>query len=470
MTICIMKGFWSRRAVLHSGALGALGLAAPGLVFGAPGQAPGGSARKIRSCIAVFYYGGPSHLDTFDMKPDAPSEVRGEFSSIPTSVPGLRISEHLPRMAKVMHRVTLLRSMHHKFQSHDAASSISLTGRPPLAGDLSNSRPSPRDFPSLGAILSYMWRKKRLPVVHASLPFVMVNNFQNPGQTAGFLGPSYGPFRVYGDPDSVNYRVDSLSIPDGMSSRRVQVRRHLVHQLEAHGVDYPETAALGVLRERAFDLIHAGGGIREALDVEREDARTRERYGIFPGPAKVPKVTLGPGLAKYQSLRGQNLLVARRLVEAGGPFVSVSDYKQQGQNWDSHAKNFIAHREYLLPHADQALSALIEDLDTRGLLDSTLIVAVGEFGRTPRINKNAGRDHWPDCYTALLAGGGVKGGFVYGSSDRNGAYPDSDPVTPGALAATILSRFGLDAGDEIFDLGGRPWPLADGWPVDEIFA
>jgi len=212
--------------------------------------------------------------------------------------------------------------------------------------------------------------------------------------------------------------------------------------------------------------------VRRALDVSREDPRTRDRYGYFH--ASVPVGEGGGGgngaeMGYARHMRGQNLLLARRLVEAGVPFVNVYDFKQQGQNWDAHFKVFHQHKAHLLPAADQGLSALVEDLDQRGLLETTLVVALGEFGRTPRINKDGGRDHWPDCYSAVFAGGGVKGGFVWGSSDRLGAYPASDPVTPADLAATIYWRFGIDPATEIHDAGGRPYKLSEGRPLRKLF-
>ena len=208
--------------------------------------------------------------------------------------------------------------------------------------------------------------------------------------------------------------------------------------------------------------------IREALDLARESTATRDRYGYGPSPVAIGSGGGGGNGAEMgfaRQMRGQNLLVARRLVEAGVPFVNVFDFRQQGQNWDAHHQNFDQHKRFLLPQADQALSALIEDLDARGLLDTTLVVAMGEFGRTPTINKNGGRDHWPDCYTVLLAGGGIRGGAVHGASDRSGAYPDRDGVTPADLAATIYWRFGFDPATEVHDLTGRPWRIADGQPI-----
>jgi uncharacterized protein (DUF1501 family) len=208
------------------------------------------------------------------------------------------------------------------------------------------------------------------------------------------------------------------------------------------------------------------------LDLSSESTQIRDRYGYGPDPVSVGEGGGGGNGAEMgfgRQMRGQNLLVARRLVEAEVPFVNVYDFRQQGQNWDAHFKNFNQHKTHLLPLADQSLSALIEDLEVRGLLDTTLVVAMGEFGRTPKINKEAGRDHWPDCYSVLLAGGGIRGGYVHGSSDRMGAYPTTDPVTPSDLAATIFWRFGIDPATEIHDLTGRPHRLSDGRPIRELF-
>ena len=225
------------------------------------------------------------------------------------------------------------------------------------------------------------------------------------------------------------------------------------------------------ISDKAFQLL-TSEAFKRALDLSRESQQMRERYGLPQAGQSFQDGAGGNngaqiGIARH--MRGQNLLLARRLVEAGVPFVNVFDFKQQGKNWDSHSDNFNQHKLYLLPQADQSLSALIDDLDERGLLESTLVVAMGEFGRTPTINANVGRDHWPDCYTILLAGGGIRGGTVFGASDRIGAYPASDPVTPADLAATIFWRFGIDPSSEIHDLTGRPWRAAEGQPVRSLF-
>ncbi len=424
-----------------------------------------GSLAPLRSCIVIFYYGGPSQLETWDPKPGAPAEVRGEFAAISTSVVGLNISEHLPLMARRMHRVALIRSMTHTNRLHDSASMESLTGRHPPQGDRELDAPAPQVFPSWGGIVNYHLRSRGLPVGHAALPFVFHNVVDTPCQGAGFLGSAYEPFRIEVDPALGAYRVELAAHESSTSARRA-VRRALLETIEEDSRT-GASARLWTHFERAFNLLDSEA-IRAALDLSREDPRLRARYGPFDGPwSGGPSAHSKYGFAR--NMRGQNLLLARRLVEAGVPFTNVYDFKQQGQNWDTHQQNFAQHRDLLLPPVDRAVSALIDDLEARGLLDSTLIVGLGEFGRTPRINKDAGRDHWPDCYSIFLAGGGVRGGYVHGSSDRFAAYPASDPVTPADLAATIFWRFGLDPTSEIRDAQGRPFPLATGQPVTALF-
>jgi hypothetical protein len=412
-------------------------------------------AGKIQSCIFVYFYGGPSHLDTFDMKPNAPSTVRGEFDPIATSAMGIQISEHLPHMAKLMHKVAIVRSMHHTNRLHDSAGTEVFTGRQGPKGDREEFGLIPQFFPCHGSVLNYLRRKNAPDVPHALLPWLFHNVINVPCQGGGFLGSAFDPFQISGNPASRGYRVDMLNRPEDLPLQRVARRRELLGKIDKSSTN--STAPMQRLHsyyEKAYELLESET-FKQAMKIDEEKIETRERYGLFKG--------------KNQELRGQNLLLARRLVEAGVPFVNVQDFRQQGQNWDSHAKNFEQNKKTLLPPADQALSALIEDLDTRGLLETTLIVATGEFGRTPKINGNAGRDHWPDCYSLLLAGGGVKGGTVYGSSDRIGAYPENDPVTPADLAATIYSRFGLDPRTHIHDQTGRPWRLSEGRVIGDVF-
>jgi hypothetical protein len=412
------------------------------------------AAARIRSCILLYYYGGPSHLDTWDPKPNAPREIRGEFRTIATSVPGLRVGEHLPRCARIAGRLAVVRSMHHRMTNHNAAAVESLCGRAPLKGDLELLADDPNSFPCYGSALSSLTPGRRTVPAHVALPHVMYNVVQLPGQTAGFLGAAHNPFQVIRDPNEPDFRVGELELPAELPLARLEDRRSLLSVIEAQTARADRHAArkgLSVYRQKAFDLLRSPE-VRRAFDLSREGPALRERYG--------------------RNKLGQSLLLARRLVEAGVRFVNVNDKVRNGQleNWDSHENNFGRLKNDLLPPADRALSALVEDLEVRGLLASTLVVALAEFGRTPQINKSAGRDHWPFCFSVILAGGGVKGGAVFGSSDKVGAYPATDPVTPGDLAATLFWRFGLAPATEIRDLTGRPYRLAEGRPLRRLFA
>lgn len=471
----LTKPLTTRRTWLRAGVgLGGFGLASQafgGADSARPNPRESDSPPPIRSCILIFYYGGPSHLDTYDLKPDGPSAIRGEFKPIATSVPGLGICEHLPFMSRVMHKVALVRSMSHGYRLHDPASMKVLTGREPPQGDFELFAPAPQVFPSYGGALSHLRRDRRLAVPHAALPFVFHNVVPTPCQGGGFLGSAHDPFQVIVDPETRTYHADVLSAPEGLSPSRRALRRGLLSEIEGDSTWPPVATRMRDLNDKAHQLLDSAA-IRRALEIDREDPRTRDRYGYGPAPASVGSGGGGGNGAELgfaRQMRGQNLLLARRLVEAGVPFVNVYDFRQQGQNWDAHFKCFDQHKTHLLPQADRSLSALIEDLDARGLLDSTLVIAVGEFGRTPRINGDGGRDHWPDCYSLILAGGGVRGGTVHGSSDKLGAYPATDPVTPADLAATIYRRFGIDPQTEVRDATDRPFPLALGTPIRAVF-
>ncbi|WP_010584536.1 DUF1501 domain-containing protein [Schlesneria paludicola] len=434
-----------------------------------------GHNSPIKSCIIVFYYGGPSHLDTYDLKPDAPAEVRGEFQPIATSAPGIFVSEHLPKMSRVMHKVALIRSMHHKNRLHDSASTEALTGRPSPQGDREEFAPINQFFPCFGATLSYLWQQQHIEIPHAALPFVFHNVIDTPCQGGGFLGTKFDPLQISLDLETNGYRAGALTLPSGHTASSVSDRRRLLETLELAATSKALTPVGHQWRmfcDKAFQLL-GSEALRHALELTRESQETRDRYGYGTAPVSVGEGGGGGNGSEMgygRQMRGQNLLCARRLVEAGVPFVNVYDFRQQGQNWDAHFKNFNQHKTHLMPLADQSLSTLIDDLDERGLLDSTLVVAMGEFGRTPKINQDGGRDHWPDCYSVLLAGGGVTGGAVYGSSDRMGAFPATEPTTPADLAATIFWRFGLDPATELHDLTGRPHKIADGQPIKSLFA
>jgi hypothetical protein len=457
----------TRRQLLQFSSAAPLSLSLGGLWQAQAVARPALGLKPLRSCILIFYYGGPSHLDTFDLKPQAPAEVRGEFRPIATTVPGIQVCEHLPRLARLMHRTALVRSVTHAARLHDSAAIHTLTGRPLEGPDRELFAPTQQFYPSFGSAVACL-RPAPHDVAFVDLPCTFHNVVDVPCQRAGFLGARYDPLRIEGDPAARRYRIDMLHQPDDVGVPRLEQRRSLLHSLERHAA--PASPWIN-LRERAYRLLHSDA-VRQAIDISREPPSVRERYGFGAEPATVGEGGGGGNgaeLGQGQPLRGQNLLLARRLVEAGVPFVNVYDFKQQGQNWDAHFRCFNQHRRFLLPSADQSLSALIEDLDQRGLLDTTLIVALGEFGRTPRINGDGGRDHWPDCYTVLLAGGGVYGGAVHGASDRLGAYPSRDPVTPGDLAATIFWRFGLDPATELHDATGQPHRLATGEPLRDLF-
>jgi hypothetical protein len=439
---------FSRRRLLQIGGLGLFGLNLPRLLRAE--ASAGRQPTRVNSCILLYYYGGPSHLDTWDMKPNAPREVRGEFQSSATTVPGIRISEHLPYCARVVDKLAIVRSLHHPMRNHNSAAVESLCGRTPLRGDLELLADDPNSFPCYGAALSYLAHGAREVPTHVALPHVMHNVVVLPGQNAGFLGGAYNPFQVTRDPNDPEFRVGELELPADLPLARLDDRRSLLSRVDAQARQ-AERRSMSAHQQRAFDLLHSQT-VRNAFDLGRENAGLRERYG--------------------RNTLGQSLLLARRLVEAGVRFINVNDKVTNGQlaNWDSHENNFNRLRNDLLPPADRAFSALIEDLAGRGLLDSTLVVALAEFGRTPRINGNAGRDHWPDCFSMVLAGGGIRGGAVLGSSDRIGAYPSSDPVTPGDLAATLYQSFGLDPEAELRDFTGRPYRLAEGQPLQRLFA
>jgi len=458
----------SRRGLVRMGLGGWMGLSLGSLLRAkdaasalppAPPPALPGQKPAIRSCILIFLYGGPSHIDTFDPKPDAPAEIRGEFRTTATSVPGTRFTEHLPQLAKIAHKFAVIRSVHHAARLHDSASIHALTGRALDGPDRELFAPLPQIYPAFGSAVSrFAFAKKKVPF--ASLPFVYNNVVPTPSQGGGLLGTDWDPLRIEVDPENRSYRVELGGRDSELGPERRTGRRALLETI-AHVEKGPQ----GKHYRRAFELMQSDE-IRRAIDLSEEPESVRERYGFFapPDPSGTA-AALGVG----RQMRGQNLLLARRLVEAGVPFVNVYDFKQQGQNWDAHADGFRQHRDYLLPFADRSISALIEDLEVRGLLDSTLVVVTGEFGRTPRINATAGRDHWPDCYSVLMAGGGIRGGAIYGTSDKQGAYPASFPVTPGDIAATIFQRFGINPLTEIHDPLGRPFPLAGGEPLPGLF-
>jgi hypothetical protein len=397
----------------------------------------------------LFRYGGPSQLESFDPKPDAPAEVRGEYGVIRTTVPGTHVSEHWRLSAQVMDRIALVRSVHHPMRNHNSAAAEVLTGRTPAGGDLELLADEARSFPTLGSAVAWGLGPRAHLLPYVALPYTMYNVVQLPGQTPGLLGGAYDRFQVRGDPNADNFHVSALDPPAGRLPEALSRREGLLHTLDTHPVA-SAAESMRDFQERALELI-ASDELRRSFELSREPAESRQRYG--------------------RHLPGQSTLLARRLVESGVNVVAVFDGQRNGQtaNWDSHQNLFPRHLE-LIPPADQAFAALILDLEERGLLETTLVVSLAEFGRTPKINGNAGRDHWPDCFTIAFAGGGVRGGSVYGCSDRMGAYPESDPCTPADIAATVLWRFGISPDLEMYDQTNRPFRLSEGRPLEELFA
>jgi hypothetical protein len=447
----------SRRDFLRAGALGGVGLSLPALLRGRA-QAAGGAAQsgfgRARRCLLLFLTGGPPQLDTFDLKPHAPAEVRGELRPIATNVAGIHIGELCPRLARQADKYCIVRSVTHPDSTHTSAGYTMLTGayhaRPNVGAALVG--PSSEDHPHFGAL----WAKARPPrgggPAFVSLPEIIkdagVNEF--PGQGAGFLGRQFDPFRIEADTARTGFRLPDIALPAEVTAGRLGDRRRLLTQLDRafRQVDRGAASAdVDAFYGQAFDLIRSPA-IHRALQLGSEPDRVRAAYGPH--------------------LFGQGCLLARRLLEAGVPLVTVYWHYEGPDDspvWDTHENNFAHLRRRLLPPTDQAVATLLEDLSTRGLLEDTLVICMGEFGRTPRINNKAGRDHWPHVQSILLAGGGIRGGSVYGASDRLGAYPAANPVTPPDLVATFLHLLGVPPDFEIHHRQGQPVRACQGSAV-----
>jgi len=447
----------TRRELLQVGAITALGLNWTDLMQAQQSRSADQGRRPIgfgraKSCVVVFQFGGPSQQDLWDLKPDAPAEVRGEFRPIETNVAGMRVGDQLPRLARQADKFLLVRSVTHRDFEHGSASYTALTGKPhPQPG--TNTPASKDDFPTFGAVIARE-RPTSRPIPSAVVLGPVMHQGNRPplaGQNAGFLGEGYDPFRIAGDPNAIDFVVEGLQPPADLGVMRLEQRFRLLHQFEERWrqFDHSKTAAgMDQLKQRAFGLLGSSDSQR-AFDLSQEQPQSREQYG--------------------RHRFGQTMLLARRLVEAGTPLVTVNWSKLNADQWDTHKKNYSKLRE-LLPPFDQGMAAFLADLQQRGLLETTLVVCLGEFGRTPKINKDAGRDHWPDCYSVLLAGGGLKQGFVFGASDRQAAYPDRDPIGPWDIAATCYHMLGVDPHSHMRDRQQRPYRIADGRVVRDIIA
>jgi Protein of unknown function (DUF1501) len=444
---------WTRRSFLQVGYSGLLGMGLPGLLAarGVAANAAGAKVGRAKSVIVILLSGGIGQHDSFDMKPEAPDGIRGEFKPIDTAVPGIRVCEHLPMLAARMDRLAIVRSMSHTEGNHLQAVHRVLTGQPSIARGASDlDRVASRDdFPCYAAVLDQVRRRDDGVPNGVALPLRLVEGpLTWPGQDAGFLGPRHDPWQLRMDPNKPDSKDNSLALPPGLDADRLHRRRHLLGQAcfnqPADSFLDQQDAALAML---------CNGRVGKALDLDHEDPRIVDRYG---------KHTFG-----------RSLLMARRLIEAGVPIVQAS----MGivQTWDTHVANFPRLKDSLMPPLDRAVSTLLDDLEARGLLDETLVVMLSEFGRTPKITPLnpgdvPGRDHWPKVFPAVFAGAGVVGGQVIGKSDKLGAYPLSRSFGPPDLAATIYSALGVDPATELRDRLNRPLRLCSGEVMTPLYS
>lgn len=447
---------WTRRAVLRVGGMGLFGLNYADLLALASSPAARQKA-TARGVIFLHQWGGPGQHETFDPKPEAPDNIRGWHGAIATRLAGIRFGERLPRLAAIADRLAIIRCMQHEMKNHNSAGYYSLTGVPPPSDDI-RLRDSLDLCPAYGSIVSYLRPAPPGTAAFVALPHVIADGSITPGQHASFLGKTHNPLLITRDPNQPNFQLPELSLPDGLSVERLEHRRSLQQIIDAQSRLLERSLLARGIEEnyqKAASLL-LSPSFRRAFDLSQEPRALRERYG--------------------RTTYGQSCLLARRCIEAGARFVNVYFSRSiggTGGGWDYHGNNGEStpkRLDELLPITDQTLSALVEDLENRGLLDEVMVVWAGEFGRTPRINSNGGRDHWPQCYCAVLAGGGLKRGYVYGASDRIGAYPAIGVVRPEDLAATIFAALGIDPHTEIRDRLNRPLPVARGQPLVQLFA
>src|SRR5579863_5600333 len=453
----------SRREVLRIGGLGFTGLAwadmlrarAMAAPADATNRARGRSFGKAKACILIYNYGGPSHLDTLDLKPEAPVEIRGEFQPVATSVAGTSISEHLPRLAALANRYSIIRSAGHRDNDHAIGAYLALTGFSHPKNAILGIEPpaTTQDLPCMGSVISKLRSANASMFSYVTLGDLKhLGNNDSMGQVAGCLGKAYDPFTVpFVRPSDGNLDMRLVASVLGESdSERLDRRRQFLEQVSRAAPRLETTfdvRAVDGFTQKAFELLSSQAS-RDAFDLSKEPAAIQEAYGPTP-------------FAK-------SCLLARRLVEAGVPMVTLNSVGNR--DWDTHGDNFKQLKETLLPVADRGVAALLMDLDSRGLLDETLVVWMGEMGRTPLINKGAGRDHWSFCYSLIMAGGGIRGGLVHGSSDRGAAYPALNPTSPADIAATIYHCLGIDHHAHVLDQQSRPLVIGSGEPVQALLA
>jgi hypothetical protein len=451
-----------RRAFLQLGGGLLVGAGLPGLGLASP---PGGAAparRRAKACLLLFQVGGPYQGDTFDPKPAAPEEVRGHYRRIATNVPGVFVTDALPLLSRHADKFAIVRSVHHRIRCHNPAIYCSLVGREatdPMA--VSNRTAARRtDHPHYASVIARLRPDGSGLPGHVIIPDVTNNGpSRSPGLLAGYLGAAYDPFVLGRDPSEPDFRIDAVTLPADVPRGRLAERRTLLDRLDAQRRQLDTTGGLdrwNTFAQRAYALLTSPRG-RQAFALHQEPERLRDRYG--------------------RTTYGQGVLLARRLIEAGVPFVSVFSHTDVDRgSWDTHQNHYQRVRT-LLPEADQTFSAVLEDLHQRGMLDDVLVLWLGEFGRTPRMgvqfsnnsNNTNGRDHWCNCYSVVLAGGGVRGGQVVGSSDFMAAYPQERPVHVSDLAATVFDAFGVDPRAQLHDIQGQLRFVCDGHPIQELF-
>lgn len=442
-----------RREFLQVGFSGFVGLGLPALLA-KRAAARETAGRRAKSVIIVFLTGGPSHHETFDPKPEAIAEIRGEYGTIATRAPGVRFAEHLPMLADRSDKLAVVRTMSHKHPNHLNGTHWVLTGQA-QPGAFFDKIASRDDYPCYASAMSYLRPSEAGLPGGVMLPtFLMQGPLVWPGQHAGFLGAKYDPWQINGDPNKEDFRVDSLSLPEGFSVERLADRRTLfesIHRQSDEWMARTEADSFRKQREQAYGML-LSGKVAKAFDLSDEPDVTRDRYG--------------------RHMFGQSLLLSRRLVEAGIPIVQVN--MGRVQTWDSHGDIFRRLREDLLPPTDRGVSALLDDLDARGLLDETLVVITGEFGRTPKLStqpgqKKVGRDHWPRVFSAAFAGAGVQGGQAIGRSDAVGGEAATRAYDPAELAATIYRALGIEGEAEVIDRLNRPIRLVTAEPIEALY-
>ena len=447
----------ARREVLQAGYSALLGVGLPTVLghrAAANPTAPaipmqGAPPAKAKSLVIVFLTGAASHHDTFDMKPEAPLEIRGEFNPIATSIPGYAICEHLPQLAARAHKYAVLRTLSHEDNNHLMSTHHVLTGEK-QPGGFFDKVASRDDWPSYSGALAYLRRRDDGLPSGVNLPtFLREGPLTWPGQHAGFLGPNFDPWQITGDPNKPDFRVDALTLAAGIDAVHLGRRQMLLQEVnrqQSQFADVAQSLKLQKDQQLAVNML-TSSRLAQAFELHREPDGVRDRYG--------------------RSTDGQSLLIARRLVEAGVPIVQVNIGRVQ--NWDNHGDIFPTLKNRLLPPLDQGVSALLDDLDSRGLLNETLVMMLGEFGRTPKINSGRGRDHWGPCFFGLFAGAGVQPGQVIGRSDVTGAFPATRGFSPNDVGATVYHLLGLPPEVEVADRLGRPVRLNRGEVIESLF-